>query len=83
MLSAQEKASVVDFVRRWRSKRFCTAAYIIQELRLACKKKTIHRALGEAGYHWRPAPKRSQLTEAQLAARKVFVDAHRYGKCSK
>ena len=83
MLSAQEKASVVDFVRRWRSKRFCTAAYIIQELRLACKKKTIHRALGEAGYHWRPVPKRSQLTEAQLAARKVFVDAHRYGKCSK
>ena len=76
MLSAQEKASVVDFVRRWRSKRFCTAAYIIQELRLACKKKTIHRALGEAGYHWRPVPKRSQLTEAQLVARKVFVDAH-------
>ena len=76
MLSAQEKASVVDFVRRWRSKRFCTAAYIIQELRLACKKKTIHRALGEAGYHWRPAPKRSKLTEGQLAARKVFVDTH-------
>ena len=59
MLSAQEKASVVDFVLRWRSKRFCTAAYIIQELRLACKKKKILRALSEAGYDWRAAAKRS------------------------
>ena len=43
---------------------------------MACKKKTIHRALGEAGYHWRPAPKRSKLTEGQLAAWKMFVDTH-------
>ena len=76
LLSTEQKQSVVAFVKRWRNKRFCTANYIIRELKLACKKKTVHRVLNEAGYHWRAVPKRGKLSPAQLAARKVFVDAH-------
>ena len=76
MLTSAQKLAVVHFVKRWRSKRFCTANYIIQELKLACKKKTVHRALNEAGYHWRPVAKKGKLTQGQLAKRKAFVDSH-------
>ena len=75
-LTSTQRAAVVDFVKRWHHKRFCTASYIIQELRLPCKKTTVYRVLSSAGYHWRSVAKRGNLTEAQLAARKVFVDAH-------
>ena len=39
LLSPAQKQAVVAFVKRWRSKRFCTASYIIQELKLTCKKR--------------------------------------------
>ena len=61
---------------QWRTKRFCTASYIIQELRLPCSKRTVHRTLNKAGYRWRAVPKRGKLSGAQLVARKAFVDAH-------
>ena len=32
--------------------------------------------MNEAGYHWRPVPKKGKLTPEQLAKRKAFVDAH-------
>ena len=76
VLTPAQKVAVVTFVKKWRSKRFCTAAYITRELRLTCSKRTVHRVLNEAGYHWRPVARRSKLTEDQLKARKVFVDAH-------
>ena len=76
VLSPQQKSAIVAFVKQWRSKRFCTAAYIVQELRLSCSKKAVTRALNAAGYQWRPVCKRGKLTDAQLAARKVFVDTH-------
>ena len=76
MLTDRQKSAVVSFVKRWRNKRFCTAAYIISELRLPCSKRTVHRVLNEAGYHWRPVAKKCRLSDGQLAARKVFVDAH-------
>ena len=76
MLTPEQKSVVVAFVKRWRSKRFCTAAYIVRELRLLCSKRTVHRVLNEAGYHWRPVPRRSKLTDDQLKARRAFVDAH-------
>ena len=76
MLTPQQKCAIVAFVKQWRHKRFCTSAYIAQELQLSCGRKTIIRALNAAGYHWRPASKRGKLSEAQLAARKSFVDAH-------
>ena len=43
---------------------------------MSCSKWTVVRVLNAAGYHWRPVSKRGKLAEAQLAARKVFVDAH-------
>jgi hypothetical protein len=49
-LTEEQRQSVVDFVTKWRSKRFCTAAYIIRELKLKVKKKTVHRALNKAGF---------------------------------
>ena len=58
LLTPAQKESVVAFVKRWRSKRFCNANYLMQELKLPCKKKTVHRVLNEAGFHWSPAPKR-------------------------
>ena len=76
LLSPEQKKAVVAFVKRWRNKRFCTANYIIQELKLSCKKKTVHRVLNDAGYHWRPVAKKGKLSEAQLKQRQAFVDAH-------
>ena len=76
ILTHEQQRAVVAFVKAWRHKRFCTANYIIQELKLKCKKKTAHRVVNAAGYHWRPVPKRGKLTPTQLELRKVFVDAH-------
>ena len=75
-LSANQKSAVVEFVKRWRHKRFCTAAYIVQELRLPCGKRTVHRVLNAAGFQWRAVPKSGKLSDSQLAARTAFVDAH-------
>ena len=76
LLSPEQKKAVVAFVRRWRHKRFCTANYIIRELKLCCKKKTVHRVLNDAGYYWRPVARKGKLSEAQLKQRKAFVDAY-------
>ena len=43
---------------------------------MRCKKKTVHRVLNAAGYHWRPVAKKGKLTEVQLRKRKMFVEAH-------
>ena len=76
LLTPHQKSAIVAFVKQWRHKRFCTSAYIAQELQLACGRKTIIRALNAAGYHWRPVSKRGKLSEAQLVAGRSFVDAH-------
>jgi len=73
-LSDEDRERVVDFVVQWRSKRFCTANYIIRELKLKCKRKTIHRVLNAAGFHWRPVPKKSKLTDKELKGRQIWVD---------
>jgi len=62
MLTPAQKKAIVDCVKRWRDKRFCTANYIIQELKLTCKKQTAHRVMNAAGYHWRPVVKKGKLT---------------------
>ena len=43
LLDTQQRSAIVEFVKRWRSKRFCTAAYIVQELKLTCSKKIVIR----------------------------------------
>ena len=45
LLDTQQRSAIVEFVKCWHSKRFCTAAYIVQELKLTCSKKTVIRAL--------------------------------------
>ena len=44
LLTSQQKAAIVAFVKQWRHKRFCTSAYIAQELQLSCGRKTVTRA---------------------------------------
>ena len=74
-LSPAQQEAVIEFVAKWRSKRFCTAAYIIRELKLKVGKRTVHRVLNRAGFSWRPVPKKSKLTHTDLAKRKEWVDA--------
>ena len=73
MLSDAEQQAIVDFVKKWRAKRFCTARYIIRELKLLCSKRTVHRFLNHAGFHWQRVPKKMKLTKEQLKHREAFV----------
>ena len=69
VLSPQQKSAIVAFVKQWRSKRFCTAAYIVQELRLSCSKKAVTRALNAAGYQrLRQSCSKKAVTRALNAA---------------
>ena len=52
VLSQEQKSTIVAFVKQWRSKHFCTAAYIVQELQLSCCKKTVIRTLDAAVSPW-------------------------------
>lgn len=76
MLTEQQTKQVVEFVKQWRHKRFCTCKYIKQELKLEVAPRTIARALNRNKYHWRPVAKKSPLTEKQLVKRKEFVDKY-------
>ena len=71
LTDSQEKA-IVDFVRLWRHKRFCTCGYIKKLLRLKVSKRTIARALNKHGFFWRPVPKKSHLSKADLEKREEF-----------
>ena len=71
LTDSQEKA-VVDFVRLWRHKRFCTCGYIQKLLRLKVSKRTIARALNKHGFFWRPVPKKSHLSKTDLEKREEF-----------
>ena len=75
-LSAEDAQRAVDFVKQWRTKYFCTSKYICQELGLTVSARTLRRALNQAGFFWRPTPKKSKLTPEQLQKRKVWVDKY-------
>ena len=76
VLTAEDEASVIDFVKKWRGKRFCTCRYIAQSLKLRVGRKTISRVLDRHVYLWRPVPKIRGLSAAELEKRKAFVDEH-------
>lgn len=76
VLTEKQTAQVVDFVTKWRHKRFCTCPYIKRELKLEATPRTIARALNRANFHWRPVAKKSPLTKKQLESRKEFVRNH-------
>ena len=73
MLTEQQTKQVVDFVKQWRHKRFCTCKYIKQELKLEATPRTIARALNRNGYHWCQVARKSPLSAKQLEQRKAWV----------
>ena len=75
-LTDREEAQVIEFVKRWRHKAFCTCRYIRQELGLAAAPRTINRLLNDHGYYWRTVPKIQGLSKEQLLKRKAFVDTY-------
>lgn len=76
MISSTEQRAIVRFVNAWRHKRFCTARYDKEELRLKASTRTICRVLNAHGYYWKPVPRVQGLTAAQLSKRKAFVDKY-------
>jgi len=66
VLTAEDEAAVIDFVKKWRGKRFCTCRYIAQSLKLRVGRKAISRVLNRHVYVWRPVPKIRGLSAAEL-----------------
>ena len=76
LLDEMQKLTVVDYVERWRGKRFCTCAFIKRELKLDVSRQTITRCLNDFAYSWKPVPKQQRLDDKTLKARKEFHDAY-------
>ena len=72
LLTEAQKLQVLKFVQTWRSKRFCTCAYISKELRLGVSRQTVTRCLAEFGYRWKPVSKKQRLSDKQLKDREEF-----------
>ena len=72
----QQEKDIVKFVKRWRSKRFCTCRYIPHELRLPVDRRTINNVLNRAGFYWRPVPKTTSLSKDDLDRRRSFVEKY-------
>ena len=58
LLYDMQKLAVVDYVGRWRGKRFCTCAFIKRELKLAVSRQTTTRCLNDFGCFWTPVPQK-------------------------
>ena len=71
VLTPDENKKVLDFVKTWRKKVFCTCRHI-----MAVSLATIARALNNHGYYWRAVPRKSPLSETQLKKRKEFVETY-------
>ena len=74
LITPRQEKEVVNFVKMWRNKRFCTCRYIKQELKLEATPRTIARALNRHGYHWCQVSKKMPLTPKQLEQRKKWVN---------
>ena len=79
-LTEKQEKDIVDFVKKWRHKRFCTCSYIKRHLRLKVSTRTVQRTLKRHGFRWRAVPKKIPLSPEHLAKRKIFVG--RYGQKS-
>lgn len=76
ILKAAQVKAIVDFVKKWRFKRFCTCRYIRTELKLKVGVRTIQRILNTAGYHWTRVPKQTRFNKESLRTREEFVDKY-------
>ena len=75
-LTPEQEKAVVDFVKAWRNKRFCTCNYIRATMKLKVSKRTVSNTLNRHGYFWRPLPKVRGLSAPELAKRKLWVDMY-------
>ena len=75
-LTPEQEAAVVEFVKKWRNKRFCTCNYIRATLKLKVTKRTVSNVLNRQGYFWRSLPKVRGMSVSELAKRKAWVDMH-------
>ena len=50
LLTEEQRRGSVAFVKRWRNKRFCTCAYIRQELKLKASRFTILCVQNDTGF---------------------------------
>ena len=73
LITPQQEKEVVQFVKDWRNKKFCTCKYIKRELKLEATPRTIARALNRNGYKWCQVARKSPLTPKQMQVRKVWV----------
>ena len=75
-LTTKQEQEIVQFVKMWRSKRFCTCAYIKRQLKLKVSQRTVARTLNRNGFFWKPVPKKTPLSDMDLEKRKAFVDKY-------
>ena len=75
-LTEEQIQQAVEFVKKWRHKRFCTCRYIINELKLPVKKRRLATILNEHGFFWKKVPKTMRLTEKELSKRKMWVEKY-------
>ena len=65
MITPQQEKDLVQFVQKWRNKKFCTCKYIKRELKLEASPRTIARALNRNGYRWCQVSRKSLRTAKQ------------------
>ena len=75
-LTPQQEKMVVEYVKKWRRKLFCTCHHIKKEMKLDVSRLTILRTLGRHGYHWRQVPKKESIKPEHMEMRKAWVDKH-------
>ena len=75
-LTEEQIRQAVDFVKKWRHKRFCTCRYIISELKLPVKKRRLAIILNQHGFFWKKVPKTMRLSEKELQQRKDWVNKY-------
>ena len=76
VLTVDQQKEVLAFMKKWRKKRFCTCAYIAQQLKLPVDRKTIANVLVRHGFRWQALPKVRGLSAAELDTRKSFVEKY-------
>ena len=76
LLTDAQKVQIVDFVKKWRNKAFCSSKYIKKELKLTCSRQTINKCLNEFGFYWKPVAKKSNLNEKQIKERQRFWEKY-------
>ena len=76
VLFEEDGLAVLEFVQKWRHKRFCTCRYIKHTLKLHAPRRTINRHLNANGLFWKKVPKFQKLSAEQLRQRRAWVEKY-------